>query len=137
MGRLFHAAYAPGREDAIGRLLAVAVALAFVVARPSVLAQASAASTTDTIIHHEVTITATRESDAALTAKVQQALEDDPGVYVPHISVVTENGIVRLEGLATDAHDLNRALRLARRIAGKAHVVNDVDLWVVAEDNDK
>ncbi len=68
----------------------------------------------------EVTITASRLSDAVLTAKVEQALHDDPYIFSNHMSVVTENGIVRLQGVAVDLSDLRQALALARRIAGKS-----------------
>lgn len=75
----------------------------------------------------EVVITA-RLADEVLTRKVVKALEDDPYVYSAHMSVVTENGIVRLQGIALDVGDLNRALYLARRIAGKRRVVNEMEM---------
>ncbi len=72
-----------------------------------------------------------------LTAKVEKAIEEDRWVYVPHIEVVTVKGVVRLEGMARDPSELNRALMLARRAARGRRVVNAVELWVVSEDNDK
>jgi osmotically-inducible protein OsmY len=97
-------------------------------ARPAAFAQATRA---------DVVITATREADAELTAKVTQALQDDPYLFVPHIDVVTENGVVKLQGIATDPAELRHALRLARRAARGRRVVDAVELWVVSEDNDK
>jgi len=82
-------------------------------------------------------VTATREADAALTAKVEKALENDPWVFTRHLDVVTENGIVRLEGIARDPSELNRALMLARRAARGRRVVNEVELMEETEDNDK
>ncbi len=75
----------------------------------------------------EVVITARRLADEALTGEVLKALEDDPYIYSAHMSVVTENGIVHLQGIALDASDLYRALYLARRIAGTRRVVNEVE----------
>lgn len=69
-----------------------------------------------------------------LTAKVVQALKDDPYIFADHINVVTENGIVRLQGVATDVHDLQRALFLARRAAGKRRVLNEVEF--IAQNTD-
>ena len=46
------------------------------------------------------------------------------------------NGIVRLEGVVNDLGDLYRALRLARRIAGKGRVVNSLEFQPLAADHD-
>jgi osmotically-inducible protein OsmY len=104
---------------------------------PSALAQTPALPGDKESNLPQVVVTARQQADEVLTAQVEKALNDDRYLFVPHISVTTENGIVRLEGLSTDAHALNRALLLARRVAGKRRVVNDVELWVVSEDNDK
>ena len=82
----------------------------------------------------EVIISAAR--DQATTAKVVQALQDDPYVYAAHISVTTENGIVRLQGLAFDVGDLQRALYLARRASGSRRIVNEIELLVDVEAHD-
>jgi hypothetical protein len=84
----------------------------------------------------EVTVSASRLSDAVLTAKVEQALHDDPYIFADHMSVVTENGIVRLQGIALDLNDLRQALALARRIAGRRHVVNEMELIPLGADHD-
>ncbi len=120
-----------------GLLLAIMLGVAAAAARSSALAQTPAAPRDSEATRPEVVVTARAQADQILTAKVEKALNDDPYLFVPHINVTTENGIVRLEGLATDVRELNRALMLARRVAGKRRVVNDVDLWVVSEDNDK
>lgn len=82
----------------------------------------------------EVTVSASRLSDAVLTAKVEQALHDDPYIFSNHMSVETEDGIVRLKGVAVDLSDLRQALALARRIAGSRRVINEIDL--IPEDAD-
>ena len=69
--------------------------------------------------HEEVVVTAGRQSDALMTEKVTTALKQDPFIFSDHVTVTTENGVVRLEGIVTDLVDLHRILRLARRIAGK------------------
>lgn len=74
--------------------------------------------------HEEVVITAGRQSDAAMTEKVTAAIRQDPFIFSDHVTVTTENGVVRLEGIVTDLVDLHRILRLARRIAGKRRVEN-------------
>ncbi len=81
-----------------------------------------------------VVVTATR--DAAITAKVEQAFEDDPHIYTDHVTIVTKNGIVRLGGIVTDQGDLMQILALARRIAGKRHVRNDIELVQPSPDDD-
>lgn len=79
-------------------------------------------------VHDEVVITAGRESDAVITVKVVTALREDPYIFSDHVTVTTENGIVRLEGIVSDLADLHMILRLARRIAGKGQrVVNEIE----------
>lgn len=122
------------RHDPSGLLLAAALGLAALVARPLVLGQALAAQVRDEATQQEVIVTGTRQADAALTAKVVTVLQDDPYVYAGHISVVTENGIVTLQGVALDSSDLRRALMLASRVAGRRRVVNKIEL--IPEDSD-
>ncbi|HYB34203.1 MAG TPA: BON domain-containing protein [Steroidobacteraceae bacterium] len=73
-------------------------------------------------------VTATRESDALLESKVVQALERDPYLFAGHINVSAENGIVRVEGIVEDPFDMVQVLRLARRIAGKRRVINEIEI---------
>ena len=84
--------------------------------------------------HEEVVITAGRQSDALMTAKVAMALKQDPFIFSDHVTVTTENGVVRLEGIVTDLVDLHRILRLARRIAGKGRVENRMEF--IQQDRD-
>lgn len=86
--------------------------------------------------HDEVVVTAERPVDAQITRKVMAALRQDPYVFADHVTVTTENGVVRLEGVMTDLHDMLRVLRLARRIAGKGRVVNKIELAPSDDDAD-
>jgi osmotically-inducible protein OsmY len=85
-------------------------------------------------VHEEVVITAGRQSDVLMTAKVATALKQDPFIFSDHVTVTTENGVVRLEGIVTDLVDLHRILRLARRIAGKGRVENRMEF--IQQDRD-
>lgn len=79
-----------------------------------------------------VVVTAKRQwdpvADAATTVRVQEALQDDPYIYDNHVTIVTVEGIVYLEGLVFDDWDLTRIQRLARRLAGGRRVVNHLEL---------
>ncbi len=119
-----------------GSFLAVVLGAAVLAARPFAMAQGPTAHSGDETVRPEVVISATRQADAVITAKVVKALEDDPYVYVGHISVVTENGVVRLEGIARDPSELNRALLLARRAAHGRRVLDEVELIQPTEDGD-
>ena len=107
-----------------GLLLAATLGGAVLGAPPPLPAQVSAAGPK----LQEVVITAGKEADAALTARVLKVLQDDPYVFADHIEVVTENGIVRLQGIALDYGDLQRTLLLAHRVAGRRRVVNEIEL---------
>jgi osmotically-inducible protein OsmY len=107
-----------------GPHLAATLGAALLVGPPPLVAQAISAGSK----LEEVVITARREADAALTARVLQVLQDDPYVFADHIEVVTENGIVRLQGIALDYGDLQRTLLLARRVAGRRRVVNEIEV---------
>ncbi len=71
-----------------------------------------------------------------MTAKVTTALRQDPYIFSDHVTVRTENGIVRLEGRVNDLVDLFQMLKLARRIAGKGRVVNAIDYVPTDDDSD-
>jgi osmotically-inducible protein OsmY len=106
-----------------------------VASSPSAGAQAPAAAPRDQAPRAEVVVTATRLTDEALTAKVVEVLRDDPYIFADHMSVVTENGVVRLQGIVLDIGDLHRALMLARRIAGRRRVVSELELILSDVDN--
>ena len=87
-------------------------------------------------IKDEVVVTATRQSDAVIAAKVTAAVQQDPYVFGDHITVTVENGIVTLEGVVTDLSDLHRVLRLARRVDGARHIANRLELSPLSADHD-
>jgi len=123
------------RHDRIGPLLVMTVlGVAALAARPPAAAQAPSTPSRQEASPEEVIVSATRLADEVLTAKVVQVLKDDPYIFADHISVGTENGIVRLQGVATDANDLRRAWFLARRAAGKRRVLNEVEF--IAQNTD-
>jgi osmotically-inducible protein OsmY len=103
---------------------------------PTTLAQAPAAVPPRSDTRPEVVIIGTREADALLAARVEQALEKDPYLYVRHMSITAENGIVRVEGYVEDAADMMQVLRLARRVAGKRRVINEIEVVTGSVDHD-
>jgi osmotically-inducible protein OsmY len=124
------------RHDRIGPLLVTLLGVVLLARTLPAAAQSSTpvlvgASPLNT---PEVIVSATRSADDAVTAKVVQVLRDDPYLFVDHITVVTENGVVRLQGWTTDAHEMIRAVRLARRAAGKRRVLNEVEF--IAQNTD-
>jgi osmotically-inducible protein OsmY len=119
------------RTDLFGPLLAIALGAAVLAGRPPALAQTPLLEQPGTS-RQEVVVTA--QADAAVTAKVVQVLENDRFVDSSHITVETRNGVVILRGIVMDLGDLNRMLRLARRVAGKRRIVNRIDL--IPEDLD-
>ncbi len=87
-------------------------------------------------IKDEVVVTAARQSDAVIAAKVTAAVQQDPYIFGDHITVTVENGVVRLEGVVNDLSDLHRVLRLARRIGGARRVANYLELSPLSADHD-
>ncbi len=85
-------------------------------------------------MQREIVVTAPRWSDAALAAEVATALEQDPYIFSEHVSVTAENGVVKVEGVVTEVSDLLAILRLARRIAGKGRVVDEIQFVPVDVD---
>lgn len=129
------------RPDRNGLLLAAMLGAAALGGSQSVRAQTAPAQPPETsgpppVESHmeEIVISAAR--DQAITAKVTQALQDDPHLYAAHITVVTENGVVRLQGIAFDVWDMQRMLDLARKASGSRRVVNEIELLVDVESHD-
>ncbi len=79
-------------------------------------------------------MTASRESDAALTARVTTALQQNPYIFSDHVSVATANGVVRITGVVRDLSDLLAILQIARRSAGKRRIVNEIEYIPIDDD---
>ena len=126
----------PARHDLSGLLLAVTLGVAALVAWPPALAQTDSAAAPRSEPRAEVVVTATRESDVRLAAKVLQSLESDPYIYTSHISVSAEGGVVRVGACVEDPYDMLRILRQARRIAGKRRMINDIEVTTGSVDHD-
>jgi hypothetical protein len=77
----------------------------------------------------EVIIQATRQTaDEQVTQQVEKTLTDDPWIYSEHITVTTQNGIVRVEGIVGDTGERFRILRLCRKIPGARRVVDALEI---------
>lgn len=77
----------------------------------------------------EVIIAAKRQAaDEQVTRQVEQTLTNDPWIFADHITITTQNGVVRLEGIVGDTGELFRILRLARKIPGARRVVSELEI---------
>ena len=83
----------------------------------------------------EIVVTAKQPSDAAMAARVAAAMQRNPYIFADHVTVTTENGVVRVGGMVRDLSDLFAILRLARRIAGKGRVVNEIEYHAASIDD--
>jgi osmotically-inducible protein OsmY len=64
--------------------------------------------------------------DSAITAKVQTALLNAPGVHSSAISVETFKGVVKLSGFVASEGQIDAAVTAARSVAGVKAVENDM-----------
>lgn len=77
----------------------------------------------------EVIVTALRQvPDAQVTEQVEKALAEDPYVYAEHVTVTTNNGVVRVEGVVGDTGERFRILRRCRKIPGARRVVDALEI---------
>jgi hypothetical protein len=77
----------------------------------------------------EVLVQGAREAaDEQITLQVETALANDPWIYAEHVTVTTENGIVRVEGITSDAWEMRRILREARKTPGVRRVLNQLEM---------
>ena len=81
--------------------------------------------TASTAEHRGVTQTA---SDAAITAKVKTAMAADATVKAANIDVDTVRGAVSLNGTVKDATERDRALEIARNVAGVLDVRDNLKM---------
>jgi hypothetical protein len=77
----------------------------------------------------EVVIQANRQAaDEQVTREVEKTLTNDPWIFADHITITTQNGVVRLEGIVGDTGEMFRIMRLCRRIPGARRVVNALEI---------
>jgi osmotically-inducible protein OsmY len=84
----------------------------------------------------EIIVIADRLSDEVTAAQVTAALQEDPYIFSDHITVTAHNGVVRLKGTISDLSDLLQVLKLARKIAGKGKVANELEYLPLDADHD-
>ena len=66
--------------------------------------------------------------DAALAARVKQALAADPGLKSLPMSVATYRGVVQLSGYVDSEVQIQKALAVTRGVPGVQSVSNDLHL---------
>jgi osmotically-inducible protein OsmY len=71
---------------------------------------------------------ASATDDAALAARVKQALVADPGLRSLPMSVATFRGVVQLSGYADSEVQIQKALAVTRSVPGVQSVSNDLHL---------
>lgn len=78
---------------------------------------------------------AQQQADRETAARVQSALDADKLLYARHITVHSDNGVVRLSGFVWDPPDLIEAKSVAELVPGVSSVVNDLELQRNGMDN--
>lgn len=73
---------------------------------------------------------AARLADAAVAARVEAALLQDPDLYARHIDVDAERGVVYLSGYVWSVNELVEAERVAANVAGAERVASRIELMV-------
>jgi osmotically-inducible protein OsmY len=66
--------------------------------------------------------------DAVLTTKVKAAIFNEPTLKSAEINVETFKGVVQLSGFVNSQGDIEKAVEVARRVAGVKSVKNDMRL---------
>ena len=66
--------------------------------------------------------------DAVITTKVKAAIFNDPSLKVNEINVETFKGVVQLSGFVRSQADINKAVQVARGVAGVRSVKNDMQI---------
>ena len=64
--------------------------------------------------------------DTVITTKVKTAIFNDPNLKSSEINIETFKGVVQLSGFVSSRADINRAVEVARGIAGVKSVKNDM-----------
>jgi osmotically-inducible protein OsmY len=66
--------------------------------------------------------------DTAITGKVKAAVLNEPTLKSAEINVETFKGVVQLSGFVSSQADINKAVEVARGVAGVKSVKNDMKL---------
>jgi len=66
--------------------------------------------------------------DTVITAKVKAAVLNEPSLKSAEINVETFKGVVQLSGFVRSQADINKAVEVARGVAGVTSVKNDMRL---------
>ena len=66
--------------------------------------------------------------DSVITTKVKAAIFNEPSLKVAEINVETFKGVVQLSGFVRSQADINKAVAVARGVAGVTSVRNDMRL---------
>jgi osmotically-inducible protein OsmY len=64
--------------------------------------------------------------DSVITAKVKSAILNDSSLKVNEINVETFKGVVQLSGFVRSQTDIDKAVQVARGVAGVKSVKNDM-----------
>lgn len=75
-------------------------------------------------------------ADVQLAGAVQEALHADPYLYDRHIEVSIEHGNVVLRGFVSSSWDLVSAKKIASKAAGARHVVDNLSIKPIQEEQD-
>ena len=66
--------------------------------------------------------------DSVITSKVKAAIFNDPNLKVNEINVETFKGVVQLSDFVRSQADIDKAVQVARGVAGVKSVKNDMRL---------
>ncbi len=66
--------------------------------------------------------------DTVITTKVKAAVLNEPTLKSAEINVETFKGVVQLSGFVNSQADINKAVQVARAVAGVTSVKNDMRL---------
>jgi osmotically-inducible protein OsmY len=67
--------------------------------------------------------------DEVVKTRVETALHQDPYFYDEHVTITVKNGVVHLQGIVFDPHDMQDVRRIIRkRVSGVRRLVNELEL---------
>ncbi len=63
-----------------------------------------------------------------LQDEIRMRLNKAPRIYVPHINISADDGVVKFSGIVTDEYEMNETLRIARKVPGVTKVINEMEI---------